>query len=353
MIIGFIESNLLLNAIQFSRGNMVRMAINGFGRIGRLVFRIGYDDPDIEIVGVNDITDAKTLAHLLKYDSTFGIFNAEVEAKENGFAVNGKDYRVFAEREPENLPWADLGVDVVIESTGLFRARDTAGKHLDAGAKKVIISAPSKKPPADVTVVMGVNEDWYSKEEHHVISNASCTTNCLGPITKVLHDNFKIQSGLMTTIHAYTNDQRLLDLPHGDLRRARAAASSMIPTSTGAAKAIGLVMPELEGKLNGLAVRVPTMDVSLVDLVVNVEKACTVDEVKAAFKRAADGELKGYLEYLATPLVSIDFVGNPHSAIFDADQTYVIGNSVKVLAWYDNEYGYACRLVDLVKYISK
>ncbi len=331
----------------------MKLAINGFGRIGRLVLRRAYQDPEIEIVGVNDITDPKTLAHLLKYDSTFGRLEAKISYSENSFSVDDKEYKVLAERDPANLPWRELGAEVVVESTGLFRSRDKAAKHLEAGANKVIISAPSKKPAADVTVVLGVNEKVYSKDNHHVISNASCTTNCLAPVAKVLHENFKIQNGLMTTIHAYTNDQRLLDLPHSDLRRARAAAASMIPTSTGAAKAVGLVLPDLDGKLNGLAVRVPTMDVSLVDLVVNVEKECSIDEVKAAFKRAADGELKGILEYLAEPLVSIDFVGNPHSAIFDAEQTYVIGNTIKTLAWYDNEYGYACRLVDLVKYITK
>lgn len=344
-----IEIILLFNAIPLFCDIMVRMAINGFGRIGRLVFRIGYNDPEIEIVGINDITDAKTLAHLLKYDSTFGRMDAEVYNKDQSFSVDNKDYKVFAERDPVNLPWKDLDVDVVIESTGLFRSRDKAAKHLDAGAKKVLISAPSKKPPADVTIVMGVNDNEYSKENHHVISNASCTTNCLAPVVKVLNDNFKVNNGLMTTIHAYTNDQKLLDLPHSDLRRARAAAASMIPTSTGAAKAIGLVLPEMAGKLNGLAVRVPTMDVSLVDLVVNVEKQPSLDEVKGAFKNAADGYLKGILEYCDKPLVSIDFVANPHSAIFDADQTYIMGNSIKVLAWYDNEYGYASRLVDMVK----
>lgn len=332
---------------------LVRLAINGFGRIGRLVFRRTFNDPEIDIVGINDITNAKTLAHLLKYDSTFGLFKADISAQENGFTVNGKEYKVFAERDPGALPWNELDVDVVIESTGLFRSRDTAGKHLDAGAKKVIISAPSKKPMADVTIVMGVNEKEYSKENHHVISNASCTTNCLAPMAKVLHENFKISNGLMTTIHAYTNDQRLLDLPHSDLRRARAAAASMIPTSTGAAKAVGLVLPELDGKLNGLAVRVPTMDVSLVDLVVTVENECTVESIQSAFKKAAASELNGILQYCDEPLVSIDFVENPHSAIFDAQQTYVIGKTVKILGWYDNEYGYACRLVDLVKYIQE
>ena len=331
---------------------MVRLGINGFGRIGRLVFRRCYEDPEIEIVGINDITDAKTLGHLLKYDSTFGILNANVQATDNGLIVNNKEYKVFAERDPGNLPWRDLGAEVIIESTGLFRSRDAAAKHLDAGAGKVIISAPSKKPPADVTIVLGVNEKQYSKENHHVISNASCTTNCLAPVAKVLHDNFKIQNGLMTTIHAYTNDQRLLDSPHNDLRRARAAATSMIPTSTGAAKAVGLVLPELEGKLNGLAVRVPTIDVSLVDLVVNVEKDCTVEEINNAIKNASENEMKGIIEYCNQPLVSVDFIGNTHSAIFDAAQTFVIGKTVKTLAWYDNEYGYACRLVDLVKYIS-
>jgi len=331
---------------------MVRLGINGFGRIGRLVFRRCYEDPEIEIVGINDITDAKTLGHLLKYDSTFGILNANVQATDNGLIVNNKEYKVFAERDPGNLPWRDLGAEVIIESTGLFRSRDAAAKHLDACARKVIISAPSKKPPADVTIVLGVNEKQYSKENHHVISNASCTTNCLAPVAKVLHDNFKIQNGLMTTIHSYTNDQRLLDSPHNDLRRARAAATSMIPTSTGAAKAVGLVLPELEGKLNGLAVRVPTIDVSLVDLVVNVEKDCTVEEINNAIKNASENEMKGIIEYCNQPLVSVDFIGNTHSAIFDAAQTFVIGKTVKTLAWYDNEYGYACRLVDLVKYIS-
>ena len=330
---------------------MVRLGINGFGRIGRLVLRRAFKDSAIELVGINDITDSKTLAHLLKYDSTFGVFEADVIAKENSVVVDGNEYKVFAERDPSNLPWGDLGAEVIIESTGLFRSRDAAAKHLDAGAKKVIISAPSKKPPADVTIVLGVNENQYSKENHHVISNASCTTNCLAPVAKVLNDNFKIINGLMTTIHAYTNDQRLLDLPHSDLRRARAAAVSMIPTSTGAAKAVGLVLPELNGKLNGLAVRVPTVDVSLVDLVANVEKECSVDDVNAAFKRAAEVELKNIVQYCTDPCVSVDFIGNPHSAIFDPAQTYVIGNTIKVLAWYDNEFGYACRLVDLVKYI--
>ncbi len=347
-----IERHLSLNDIPCLGDSLVKLAINGFGRIGRLVFRRAYQDPEIEIVGINDITDPKTLAHLLKYDSTFGRLDAKVYAKENCFLVNDKEYKVFAERDPASLPWGELGAEVVIESTGIFRSRDDAAKHLEAGAKKVIISAPSKKPPADLTVVLGVNEQQYSKENHHVISNASCTTNCLAPIAKVLHENFTIKNGLMTTIHAYTNDQRLLDLPHSDLRRARAAAASMIPTSTGAAKAVGLVLPELNGKLNGLSVRVPTMDVSLVDLVVVVENECTVADVQGAFKKAAEGELKGILEYCDEPLVSIDFVCNPHSAIFDAAQTYVLGNSVKVLAWYDNEYGYACRLVDLVKYIQ-
>jgi glyceraldehyde-3-phosphate dehydrogenase type I len=331
---------------------LVKIAINGFGRIGRLVFRRALNDPEIEIVGINDITNAKTLAHLLKYDSTFGLFDADVKGFDNSFSVNGTEYKVFADKDPSNLPWTEIGADIVIESTGFFRSRDAAAKHLEAGAKKVIISAPSKKPAADITIVMGVNESKYSKDDHHVISNASCTTNCLAPTAKVLNDNFKIINGLMTTIHAYTNDQRLLDLPHSDLRRARAAAASMIPTSTGAAKAVGLVLPELDGKLNGLAVRVPTMDVSLVDLVVSVEKTCTKEEILSAFKNAAETELKGYLQYCEEPLVSIDFVGNPHSAIFDAGQVYVIGNTVKVLSWYDNEYGYACRLVDLVKYIQ-
>ncbi len=330
---------------------MVRVAINGFGRIGRLVFRVGYRD--IDFVALNDITDAKTLAHLLKYDTNYGKFKGKVEYTEKTIIVDGKEIPIFSERNPENLPWKDLDVDIVVESTGIFRSRDKAAKHLGAGAKKVIITAPSKGEPADVTIVLGVNENNYHPEKHDVISNASCTTNCLAPITKVLHDNFRIKYALMTTIHSYTNDQKLLDLPHKDLRRARAAGMNIIPTTTGAASAIGLVIPELDGKMHGISVRVPTSTVSLVDLVAEVEKAPTEDGVKEAFKKASETELKGILEYVDEPLVSSDFKGNPHSAMFDANETYVRGNLVKVLAWYDNEYGYSARVVDLIKYISK
>ncbi len=330
---------------------MVRVAINGFGRIGRLVFRIGHKD--MEVVAINDLTDAKTLAHLLKYDTNYGRFDGEVEAREKSIVVNGKEIPVFSERDPEKLPWKELGVDIVIESTGVFRSRDKAAKHLKAGAKKVIITAPSKGEPADVTIVLGVNHENYDPEKHHVISNASCTTNCLAPVAKVLHENFGIRYGLMTTVHSYTNDQRLLDLPHRDLRRARAAAMNIIPTTTGAAIALGLVIPELDGKMHGISIRVPTSTVSIVDLVVEVEKEVTEDDVCAAFKKAAEGELKGILQYVDEPLVSVDFKGNPHSAMYDASETYVRGNLVKVLAWYDNEYGYASRVVDLVRYISQ
>ncbi len=330
---------------------MVRVAINGFGRIGRMVFRIGYKD--LDIVAVNNLTDARTLAHLLKYDTNYGKFEGEVESTENSIIVNGREIPVFSEKDPENLPWEDLGVDIVVESTGVFRSRDKAAKHLKAGAKKVIISAPAKGEPADVTIVMGVNHEMYDPEKHHVISNASCTTNCLAPVAKVLHENFGIKYALMTTVHSYTNDQRLLDLPHKDLRRARAAAMNIIPTTTGAAQAIGLVLPELDGRMHGISIRVPTSTVSLVDLVAEVEKPATEDDVREAFRKAAGGELKGILQYVDEPLVSSDFKGNPHSAMFDAEETYVRGNLVKVLAWYDNEYGYSARVVDLIKYISQ
>ena len=332
---------------------MVRVAINGFGRIGRLVFRIGHGDESIDFVALNDITDAKTLAHLLKYDTNYGKFGGKVEYTDKEIIVNGKEIPIFSERNPENLPWKDLDVDIVVESTGIFRSRDKAAMHLKAGARKVIITAPSKGVPADVTLVLGVNEKAYEPEKHDVISNASCTTNCLAPITKVLHDNFRIKYALMTTIHSYTNDQRVLDLPHKDLRRARAAGMNIIPTTTGAAKAIGLVIPELDGRMHGISVRVPTSTVSLVDLVAEVESTPTEDSVKEAFKQASENELKGILQYVDEPLVSSDFKGNPYSAIFDADETYVRGNLVKILAWYDNEYGYSARVVDLIKYISK
>jgi glyceraldehyde 3-phosphate dehydrogenase (phosphorylating) len=329
----------------------LKAGINGFGRIGRNVFRAAHAaGADIDWVGVNDITDTGTLAHLLKYDSVLGRFPGEVEATETGLVVDGKELRVFAERDPGALPWGDLGVEVVVESTGLFTDRDNASKHLDAGAKKVIISAPATNP--DVTVALGVNfEDAYDKDKHHVISNASCTTNCLAPVAKVLHDTFGMEHGLMTTVHAYTADQRLQDLPHKDLRRARAAAINLIPTSTGAAKAIGLVIPELEGKLNGISVRAPIPTGSVVDLVCTVKRDTTVEEVNAAFKERADrGPLEGILKYTEDPIVSSDIVESPYSAIFDAPLTMVIdGRLVKVLAWYDNEWGYSNRIVDVVQ----
>src|ERR671933_1093710 len=328
----------------------LRAGINGFGRIGRNVFRAAYDrGADIEWVGVNDITDTETLAHLLKYDSILGHFPGEVEATETGISVDGKELRVFAERDPGDLPWGDVGAEVVIESTGLFTAREDAAKHLDAGAKKVIISAPAKGP--DVTVAPGVNDDAYDPAEHHVISNASCTTNCLAPVAKVLHDAVGIEHGVMTTIHAYTADQNLQDGPHKDLRRARAAAANLVPTSTGAAKAIGLVIPELDGKLNGIAVRAPVITGSVVDLVCTVSRPTSKDEVNAAFAERADsGPLEGILKYTEDPIVSSDIVSSPYSSVFDAGLTMVIDERlVKVVAWYDNEWGYSNRLVDLAE----
>lgn len=330
----------------------IKVAINGFGRIGRNFFRASKGEKEFEIVAINDLTDAKTLAHLLKYDSVHGIFNADVKATDSSIAVDGKEIRVFAERSPENLPWKDLNIDVIIESTGLFTERDKAAKHLDAGAKWVIISAPAKEP--DITVCLGVNEESLDPSKHKIISNASCTTNCLAPVAKVLHKEFGIIRGLMTTVHSYTNDQRILDLPHKDLRRARAAAISMIPSTTGAAKAIGLVLPELKGKLDGFAIRVPTPNVSVVDLVAELNRDVTADEVNAAMKKWADGPMKGILQYCDSPLVSVDFNGNPHSSIFDATLTKVIeGRMVKIISWYDNEWGYSTRLKDLIVYISK
>jgi glyceraldehyde 3-phosphate dehydrogenase (phosphorylating) len=327
----------------------LKAGINGFGRIGRNVFRAAHaQGADIDWVGVNDITDTKTLAALLKYDSILGPFPGTVEATETGLVVDGKELRVFSERDPADLPWSDVGAEVVIESTGLFTDRDSAAKHLDAGARKVIISAPAKG--ADVTLALGVNFEAYDPDQHHVISNASCTTNCLAPVAKVLHEALGIENGLMTTIHAYTADQRLQDMPHSDLRRARAAAINLIPASTGAAKAIGLVMPELEGKLNGTAVRAPVPTGSLVDLVVNVSKETSVEEVNSAFEAAADtGDLEGILAYSDDPIVSSDIVESPYSAIFDAPLTMVTGRLVKVLAWYDNEWGYSNRVVDLTQ----
>jgi len=332
----------------------VKVGINGFGRIGRLVFRAAIEEnvKDLDIVAVNDLTDAKTLAHLLKYDSTFGRFNGTVEAKENALVVNGKEIKVFSQKDPALIPWKDAGVALVIESTGRFTDAEKAKAHITAGAKKVIISAPAKNE--DGTFVMGVNEDKYNPAKHHIVSNASCTTNGLAPLAKVLMDSFGIKYGIMTTIHSYTNYQVILDFPHKDLRRARAAALSMIPTSTGAAKAIGLVIPELKGKMDGLAVRVPTPDVSLVDLTVEAEKATTAEEVIAALEKASQTpRLKGILSVCKEPLVSIDFRGDKTSSIIDAASTKVIGNMIKVLAWYDNEWGYSCRVVDLCAYIIK
>jgi glyceraldehyde 3-phosphate dehydrogenase len=328
----------------------LKAGINGFGRIGRNVFRAAHaQGADIDWVGVNDITDTKTLAHLLKYDSILGPFPGTVEASDSGVVVDGKELRVFSERDPADLPWSDVGAEVVIESTGLFTDRESAAKHLSAGARKVIISAPAKG--ADVTLVLGVNFDAYDSSQHEVISNASCTTNCLAPVAKVLHESFGIENGLMTTIHAYTSDQRLQDMPHSDLRRARAAAINLVPASTGAAKAIGMVMPELEGKLNGTAVRAPIPTGSLVDLVVNLQKETSVDEVNSAFEAAADkDDLEGVLAYTEDPIVSSDIVKSPYSAIFDSGLTMVTGGTlVKVLAWYDNEWGYSNRVVDLTQ----
>lgn len=331
----------------------IKVGINGFGRIGRNLFRASYDDPEIDIVAVNDITDAKTLAHLLKYDSVLGIFDAEVKHSEDTLTVNNKKIKVLSERDPGNLPWKELGISIVVESTGLFRKRPDALKHIEqGGAEKVIISAPATDP--DVTIVLGVNEDIYDPEKHNIISNASCTTNCLAPVTKVLHDEVGVEKAFMTTIHSYTNDQMILDQPHKDLRRARAAAVSQIPTTTGAAKAVGIVIPELKGKIDGIAIRVPTANVSVVDLVALLKKNTSEDEVNGIFKKAAEGKLKGILQYIEEPLVSVDFMANPHSAIVDSLFTRVTAdNLVKVLAWYDNEWGYSCRMRDLIKYISK
>lgn len=330
----------------------VKVGINGFGRIGRVVFRAALKNPNIEIVAVNDLTDANMLAHLLKYDSVHGTLNEDVSVDGDYLVVGGHKVRVIAERDPAQLGWGDLGVEVVIESTGRFTKREDAAKHLEAGAKKVIISAPATNE--DITVVMGVNHDSYDPANHHVISNASCTTNCLAPFAKVLNDKFGIKRGMMTTIHSYTNDQQILDLPHKDYRRARAAAENIIPTTTGAAKAVSLVLPELKGKLNGGAVRVPTPNVSLVDLVAELEKEVTAEEVNAAFKEAAEGELKGILAYSEEPLVSSDYNGDPASSTIDALSTMVMeGSMVKVISWYDNESGYSNRVVDLVEYIAE
>jgi glyceraldehyde 3-phosphate dehydrogenase len=326
----------------------VKVGINGFGRIGRNVFRAAHESgADIEFVAVNDLVDPATMAHLLKYDSILGRFPAEIEAGDDRITVDGREVKMLSERDPAALPWGELGVDVVIESTGFFTGREDAAKHLEAGAKKVIISAPAKDP--DVTVALGVNFDDYDPASHDIISNASCTTNCLAPFAKVLNDSFGIEQGLMTTIHAYTSDQRLQDMPHKDPRRARAAAVNLIPTTTGAAKAVGLVLPELNGKLNGLAVRAPVITGSVVDLVFSTPNPVTPEQVNAAIKEAADGPLKGILAYTEDPIVSTDIVGDPHSSIFDAGQTMVIGDGtlVKAVSWYDNEWGYSNRCVEL------
>ena len=329
----------------------VKLGINGFGRIGRMVFRATLNHPDVEVVAINDLTDAATTAHLLKYDSVHGKLDAEVVAKENAIEVNGKSIVITSVKDPAQCDWKALGAEVVAECTGLFRDRESAGKHLAGGARKVIISAPAKDP--DITIVMGVNNSQYDPKHHHIISNASCTTNCLAPVAKVLLENFGIQSGLMTTIHSYTGDQRLLDFPHKDLRRARAAALSMIPTTTGAAKAVALVLPELSGKLNGLAIRVPTPNVSIVDFVATIEKSgVTVSDVNNALKSASEGALSGILGYCNEPLVSVDFNGCTLSSIVDAPTTHVIGQMVKVLSWYDNETGYSTRMVDLAAMIG-
>ncbi len=329
----------------------IKVGINGFGRIGRNIMRAAIAYDDIDIVAVNDLTDAATLAHLLKYDSILGNLKANISASADGITVDGNAFKVLALKDPAALPWKDLGVDVVFEGTGRFTDREDAAKHLTAGAKRVIITAPAKKP--DVTVVMGVNHESYDPATHHIISNASCTTNCLAPVVKVLHDAFGLKSGWMTTVHAYTNDQNLLDLPHKDLRRARAAALSIIPTTTGAASAVAEVLPELKGRLDGIAMRVPTPNVSVVDLSANLERPATAEALNAAFKAAADGPLAGILEYVTAPLVSIDFRGNPHSAMLDAAYTKVMGgNFAKVMAWYDNEWGYSSRCVDLVRYMA-
>ena len=329
----------------------IRIAINGFGRIGRMVFRAAALDPQIEVVAINATHEVKALAHLLKYDSVQGKYQAQVETTDSSIIVNGRETKIVADRNPLNLPWKELGVDIVIEATGKFRSKETAGQHIQAGAKKVIITAPGKDE--DITIVMGVNDHLYDAEKHDVISNASCTTNCLAPVAKVLHETFGIQSGMVTTVHSYTNDQNNLDNPHKDLRRARACSLSILPSTTGAAKAVALVLPELKGKFNGVALRVPTPNVSIVDLVATLEKNVTADEVNAALKAAAEGPLKGILGYNDEPLVSIDYVGDAHSSIIDGLSTMVVADkTVKIFAWYDNEWGYSLRVVDLAKLVG-
>lgn len=329
-----------------------KVGINGFGRIGRNVFRAMLNHPELEVVAINDLTDNRTLAHLLKYDSVHGKLDADIRVTDNGFSVNGREIKVTSERDPAQINWQESGVEIVVESTGRFTKREDASKHLVGSVKKVIISAPAKDE--DITIVMGVNHEKYDPSLHHVISNASCTTNCLAPLAKVLHETFGIRRGLMTTVHSYTNDQQILDLPHKDLRRARAAAESIIPTTTGAAKAVSLVLPELKGKLNGFAMRVPTKNVSVVDLVAELETEVTLEEVNETLRKAAEGELKGILNYSEEPLVSIDYNGDPHSSTIDALSTMVMeGNLVKVVSWYDNEWGYSNRVVDLAAYIKE
>jgi glyceraldehyde 3-phosphate dehydrogenase len=330
----------------------VKVGINGFGRIGRNIMRAAMGDSQLDFVAVNDLTSAATLAHLLKYDSLLGNLKGDISSKEDRISVGKDEFQVLSVKDPAQLPWKDLGVDVVFESTGRFTDRDAAAKHIAAGAKKVVITAPAKKP--DITMVLGVNDNTYDPAKHQILSNASCTTNCLAPMAKVLHERFTIRKGWMTTIHSYTNDQNLLDLPHKDLRRARAAAMSIIPTTTGAALAVGEVLPELKGKLDGIAMRVPTPNVSVVDLAAIVDKKTTKEEVNAAFKEASEGALKGLLQYVDAPLVSIDFRGNPHSSILDAPYTAVMdGDFVKLLSWYDNEWGYSTRCVDLLRFLAK
>lgn len=332
----------------------VKLAINGFGAIGRRVFRAGWEVDDVEFVGINDITEPKVLAYLLKYDSNYGRFDEEIEATEDSLIIGGREIPVFAEKDPANLPWEELGVDVVVESTGIFTNGEDAKKHLKAGAKKVIISAPAKNE--DLTVVLGVNEDQYNPAQHNIISNASCTTNCLAPVAKVLHDSFGLKKGLITTVHSYTGNQAILDAPASfkKITRGRAAAQNIVPTTTGAAKAVTLVLPELKGKLNGMAIRVPTPTVSIVDLVAQLEQKVTVEDIHAAMKEAAEGPMKGILGYEETPLVSRDYLGDPRSSIYDATQTMVIEDDlVKVLSWYDNEWGYSCRVIDLALYLAE
>jgi len=329
---------------------VLKVAINGFGRIGRTIFRAGLNNDNIEFMAINDLTDPSTLAHLLKYDSVHGVLNADISSTDHSLIVNGKEIEIFTEKEPARLPWGDIGIETVFECTGLFRDRENASGHLNAGAKKVIISAPAKEP--DITVVMGVNDQKYNPQEHHIVSNASCTTNCLAPVCKVLLDHFGIEKGIMTTTHSYTGDQRLLDFPHKDLRRARAAALSMIPTTTGAAKAVALVLPELEGKLNGMAIRVPTPNVSIVDLTVQLSKTATVDEVNNVMEEAAETDLKGILVFCKEPLVSTDFNGSTASSTVDGLSTMAVGDLLKILSWYDNEFGYSSRMVDLAVYMA-